>query len=533
MITINKLTYSVGARKILDNISFNVEDEENVALVGPNGAGKSTLVKMLVRELSPNEGEIIISKSIKDLGYMPQQIDDLGELPNKSVLDFMLSGRRLDTISSLLEKKLEEMRKPELSIEESEKLASQYSDCLEEFQKRGGYAAESELLEILTGMNLSEINLDQNVRTLSGGQKTKLAFGRVLFSRPALMILDEPTNHLDEETLDWVVRYLKGFKGTLIMVSHAPSILDEIVEKIVYLNGNGTCATFKGNFSDFVQKKSELDQAQTRLHAKQQKEAERLEIFIKRWRGSTRKKVAQVRDREKKIERLKKKMVEAPISQASILLDFPVKIDPISHVLDVQEVNKSFEGRKVLDNISFSLYRGERMAIVGPNGAGKTTLLKMVAGILKPDKGSIILGDRVDIGYYAQEHEFLDPDKNLLEELMAISDLSQTHLRSILAHFLFPGNKVFTKISSLSLGERSRLALAKLVVVGHNLLVLDEPTNHLDFVAREKVKEALSKYSGTILIVTHDREFIRGIGAEKVLLLPENRFGYLEQIIRE
>jgi ATPase subunit of ABC transporter with duplicated ATPase domains len=531
VIAFDKVSYTVADRNIIDEVSVTMADGERVAIVGPNGAGKSTLVKMLMGQLSPTSGEIRLPKVKPIIGYMPQHLGDLKDLPNLSVLDFMLSGRQLDQITTTMQEVIAEMNKGDHDDETAMDLARKYSAAFEEFLSRGGYQAEGELLEVLIGMRLDRLDLDQPISSLSGGQKTKLAFARVLFSNPDIMVLDEPTNHLDESTINWVVERLKALKGTLIMVSHEPSVLDELVEHILFLDGTGKAAMYSGNFSIFMGKKEKLEAAQAKLRGKQEREQEKLQTFISRWRGTTRKKVAQVRDREKKLRRLETEMVDAPRKQSQISLDFPVKVEPVSKVLSVTSVDKSYGENHVLHDVSFEIYRGERVAIMGPNGAGKTTLFKTIVGAISPDSGSIVFGDRVDLGYYAQEHETLDENKTLLEEISSISRLSQTQLRSVLAHFLFPGNKVFSKVGVLSFGERSRLALAKLVVAGHNLLVLDEPTNHLDVLAREQVKEAIKLYRGTVLIVTHDREFLRGIGAEKVLLLPENEYGYLEQVV--
>ncbi len=527
MISIKELTYEVASRTILDKVNFTVGDGERVAIIGPNGAGKSTLLKIIMERLDPTEGQIVRSKSSGSVGFMPQHLADLGQLPHQSVLDFMLSGRNLDTLTQIINQKLAEMEQTGLSRDEYTRLVREYSEAFDQFMEQGGYEAEGELLEILLRMNLDGLDLDQDIQTLSGGQKTKVAFARVLFSRPQVMILDEPTNHLDEETINWAVEYLKKFSGTLIMVSHIPSVLDELVTRIVYLDGSGKAAIFRGNFTEFQKKKLNLDAAQKKLRRKQEEEAERLSEFIEKWRG---KRPKLVKDREKKLERLREIMVEAPKVQRQISVTFPVSVQPVKKVLDVSNVHKTFGNNEVLHGVDIDFYRGERVAIMGPNGAGKSTLLKIIAGRLEPDSGKVILGDRVDIGYYAQEHESLDTTRTVLEEMMSVKSLNQSKARAILAHFLFQGNRVETLVGSLSLGERSRLVLAKLVASGHNMLLLDEPTNHLDVFAREQVKMALKKYEGTVLIVSHDSEFLEGIGVEKVLLLPEHKFGLMGRI---
>jgi ATPase subunit of ABC transporter with duplicated ATPase domains len=527
VISIEELSYEVGTRTILDKVSFTVGDGDRVAIVGPNGAGKSTLLKIILEKLDPTEGRIVKSKSSGTIGFMPQHLGDLGPLPRQSVLDFMLSGRNLDTLTETINRKLGEMEQTGLSQDEYMRLAREYSLAFDQFMANGGYDAEGELLDILLGMSLTGLDLDQDVQTLSGGQKTKLAFARVLFSRPQVMVLDEPTNHLDEQTINWAVEFLKKFSGTLVMVSHIPSVLDELVNRIVYLDGSGKASIFKGNFTEFQKKKLNLDIAQEKLRREQEGEAERLSEFIEKWRG---KKPKLAKDREKKLERLRDSMVDAPVKQAQISITFPVSVQPVKRVLEVRNIHKAFGGNKVLHGVDIDFFRGERVAIMGPNGAGKSTLLKVIAGKLDPDVGKVTFGDRVDVGYYAQEHESLDTARTVLEEMMSVRGLNQSRARSILSHFLFQGDRVATRVGSLSLGERSRLALAKLVASGHNLLLLDEPTNHLDVFAREQVKMALREYEGTVLIISHDSDFLEGIGVEQVLLLPEHKFGLLGQI---
>jgi ATPase subunit of ABC transporter with duplicated ATPase domains len=530
LITVEGLDYSIGVRSIFDNVSFTIADGDRVAIVGPNGSGKSTLIKMLLGAVKPDSGTIRLPLRVTDIGFMPQHLADLGELPNMSVTDFVLSGRNLDQLTRTMEGKLREMDRKDLSEREMVKLAHDYSEAFEEFMARGGLTAEDELLNILIGMGLSGLGLDQDVRATSGGQKTKLAFARVLFAKPRVMILDEPTNHLDEDTIQWAVNYLKDYDGTLIVVSHNPSLIDELVTRVIFLDSSGKLQSFRGGYSDFLQKKSELDEARRRLGQKQDRQEAELREFIDRWSGTSGKKVAQVRDREKKLARLKEQHVAEITRQAQITARFPVKIQPVSKILSLSDVTKSYGDNAVLKGISLELFRGDRVAISGPNGAGKSTLLKIVARVIESDTGNVTFGDRVETGYYAQEHETLQLTDSVLETMAHIPDINQQKARSILAHFLFQGDRVFTKVGSLSLGERSRLALATLVAAGYNFLVLDEPTNHLDILAREQVKAALSRYEGTILVISHDLDFLQGIGVDKVLLMPEHKFTRLGQI---
>jgi ATP-binding cassette subfamily F protein 3 len=526
LISIENLTYTIGSRTIIDNISGSIADGDRVAIVGPNGAGKSTLLKLILGNLEPSGGKIV-STGPADIGYMPQHLADLGDLPEISVMDFMLSGRKLDSLMITIEKKLAEMNQPGLSETDSMRLAHEYSEAFDAFMANGGYDAEGELLDVLLGMGLSGLELDQDINTLSGGQKTKLAFARVLFAEPKIMILDEPTNHLDEKTIDWAVGYLLKFKGTLVMVSHVPSILDQLVTKIISLDGSGSAHIYRGNFSQFQKKKGQQDEVMVKVRHEQLKEEQKLMAFIDRWRSQ---KPKQVHDRERKLAKLRSEMVEAPLEQSQISIKFPGTVQPIQKVMVAKSLVKSYGSKRVLNGVTIDFERGERVAIMGPNGAGKSTLMKIIAGRINADSGSVTLGDRVDLGYYAQEHESLTLSNTVLTEMFEVTGISQARARSILAHFLFRGDRVTTKVGSLSLGERSRLAMAKLVASGHNLLLLDEPTNHLDVFAREQVKTALANYEGTVLIISHDREFVEGIGVDKILLLPENKFGFVGQV---
>lgn len=527
MISIKELTYTVGARTILNNIEITIADGDRVAIVGPNGAGKSTLLKLILGNIEPSDGKIMMTRGGGDIGYMPQHLADLGELPSISVTDFMLSGRKLDTLMKTIEDKLHEMNQSGLTEADSMRLAHEYSEAFEQFLAKGGYDAEGELLEVLLGMGLSELDLDQDINTLSGGQKTKLAFARVIFAKPAVMILDEPTNHLDEDTIKWAVDHLLGYAGTLVMVSHVPSILDQLVTKIISLDGSGKAVIYRGNFTEFQKKKSQQDTVLVKVRHEQEKEEEKLIAFIDRWRSQ---KPKQVHDRERKLAKLRSEMVDVVAVQAQISIKFPVTVQPIQKVLVAKDLQKSYGNVRVLSGVTIDFERGERVAIMGPNGAGKSTLMKIIAGKLTADSGNVSLGDRVDMGYYAQEHESLTLGNTVLTEMLEVSGISQARARSILAHFLFQGDRVATKVGSLSLGERSRLAMAKLVASGHNLLLLDEPTNHLDVFARGQVKTALANYEGTVLIISHDRDFVEGIGVDKILLLPENKFGFVGQV---
>lgn len=515
------MSYSIGARKILDNVEFTVEDGEKVALVGPNGSGKSTMIKIIMQTLIPESGKIIKSKNITNIAYMPQHISQIKDLPETSVTNFMLSVRNIDALQEELNSLLKQLNKSGLNLEVAEKLAKKYSDIHEEFISKGGYSSEDDLLNILVGIGLENIDLNKNVSELSGGQKTKLAFARVLFSRPDLMILDEPTNHLDCESISWATNFLKSYKGSLVIVSHDTSILDKITTKTIYFDGSGKSLVFKGNYSLFLKKKKALDENSEKQMNKLNAEKEKLETLIKKWKG---KKPKLVEDRRKKLERLSKEAPNATEKRKNIKLEIRSNRRSSLKLIELSSVFKKFGNTIVLDGVSFLVNRGDRIAISGENGAGKTTLLKILSKELMPNCGIVSYGNNVDIGYYAQEHEILNPNNQVWEEISSNSSLSTSKIRSLLAHFLFTDDHVFTKIGQLSLGEKSRLALAKILIKGANTLILDEPTNHLDIPSKGAIADALSIFDGTLIIVSHDEDFLSKIGIKKVFKLPQKEF---------
>lgn len=519
-ICFSKVSISFGERSILDNVSFLINQGERVGLVGPNGVGKTTIIKLILGELQPDSGSITVSKSAK-IGYMPQEFSDFEVPQNLTAQNFMLSVRGLDTLTERIEQICSALQ--ESSNEKG--LLLELAKLQENFERAGGYEASIKIKIIFSGLRIPEELVQKPISAFSGGLKRRLLLAQILYLDPDILLLDEPTNHLDEEGLMWLGDYLGSFKGTVIAVSHHQEFLDKFCRKILYLNPN-TCKveTYKGNYSFFLSLKDKRERQQTRLAVFQEEERKRLQAFVDRWRAGTRAKQAQ--SRLKILEKMEE--IEKPKKERKIKLNFPVKERSGDPVISVKNVTKIYEREPVFPPLSFYIRRGERILIAGPNGAGKTTLLKMIAGIEKPTEGQINLGYKVSVGYYDQEGKTLDLSLTPIEQLKRdFPNASYQRVRQVLGHFLLSAQSEIP-ISRLSQGEKCRLILAQLMISGANFLVLDEPTNHLDAKSRQSLKEALMNYEGTIILVSHDKEFISGLGIRRVLSLPQGIWSWAE-----
>ncbi len=487
---------------VLKDVSFHINEHEKAAIVGINGAGKSTLLKIIMNELAADSGEVYLSKGAS-IGYLAQHQDiDTG----LTVFDVMLEVKR--DVLELSDK----MRALELKMKQEKDAAldalyEEYSRVTHEFELKNGYAYKSEITGILKGLGFNEDEFSRKVNTLSGGQKTRVYLGRLLLSKPDIILLDEPTNHLDLSAIAWLETYLKNFNGAVLIVAHDRYFLDRVAEKIIEID-NTRATAFLGNYTDYAAKKKALRDAQLKAYLNQQKEISHQEEVIEKLRSFNREKsVKRAESREKMLDKLDR--LEKPLE-----IDDAMKINLKPHkesgkdVLTVSGLSKAFD-EALFENIDFEIKRGERVAIIGGNGTGKTTLLKIINGLTAADSGRISFGTNVEIGYYDQEHQVLNPDNSLFEE---ISDsypyLNNTEIRNLLASFLFTKDDVFKLIGSLSGGEKGRVSLAKLMLSEANFLLLDEPTNHLDITSKEILEDALNSYSGTVLYVSHDRYFI-------------------------
>lgn len=522
ILSCNNISKSFGTDVIIKSCSFNIEDHEKAAIVGINGAGKSTLLKIITGIEPADTGLVTLAKD-KTLGYLAQQ-QNLGS--DNTIYDELLSVKQyiLD-----IEKELRsiEKRMNTADGDELENLMKKYSDLNHRFEMENGYAYKSEITGVLKGLGFSEEDFTLNVNTLSGGQKTRVALGRLLLAKPDIILLDEPTNHLDMESIRWLENYLLNYNGAVLIVAHDRYFLDKIVSKIIELD-NGVATVFSGNYTDYAAKKAILRNMKLKEYLNQQREIKHQEDVITKLKQFNREKsIKRAESREKMLDKIE--IVDKP-QELNDKMNIKLEPNVVSgnDVLTISGLSKSFDDITLFDNIDIEIKRGERVALIGNNGTGKTTILKLINGIIEPDSGSIYLGAKVNIGYYDQEHHVLDPDKTIFDEIRdAYPDLNNTQIRNTLAAFLFTNEDVFKYIRDLSGGEKGRVSLAKLMLSNANFLILDEPTNHLDIVSKEILENALNNYTGTVLFVSHDRYFINAAATRIIELSNKTVVNYI------
>lgn len=522
---IDNLSLSFGTAEVYKNLTVEFNQNDKVGIIGVNGAGKTTLFKLILGELTPDAGTITVSSKI---GYLPQVIEDNFD-KEMSVFDYLLSARPIKELENKLTNLYEQIatEKNEHNLKKYMKDITKVEDELTYYEQ---YNAESELLKIIAGMNIDDALLDLKLKNLSGGQKSKIAFARLLYSKPETLLLDEPTNHLDLDTKDYIIEYLKNYKGLILVISHNTSFLDEITNKTLYIDKNKKTGTlYNGSYSKYEKIKKERELATSRLHDKQQKEEEKLKEIIARYIRGNEKKANIAKDRQKKLEKLLSEKVE--VEKKNKYTKFKINIKYPSYSIPISCNNLTFgytEENLLYQNLTFDLIRGEKFLIVGENGIGKTTLLKLIMNILTPLEGSINISEKTLIGYYAQEHDLLNKEKTIKENF-SDSGLTDYELRRFLGSFLFTNDDIFKKINILSPGERSRVALAKIALSGANTLLLDEPTNHLDPMTQLIIADTFKDYEGTMLVVSHNLEFVDNLGIERMLLLPSGRIMYYDK----
>lgn len=522
ILSCNNITKTFGTDAILSDCSFYIEEREKAAIVGPNGAGKSTLLKIIMGELPADDGTVTVSKD-KTLGYLAQH-QNLSS--DGTIYDELLSVKK-DIIA--LEEKIRktEQQMKNATGEQLDTLLDQYTKMNHQFELENGYAYRSEIVGVLKGLGFTEDDFSLPVNTLSGGQKTRVALGKLLLSKPDIILLDEPTNHLDMESIRWLENYLLGYNGSVIIVAHDRYFLDRIVTKIIEIE-NTHVTVFSGNYTAYADKKKILRNMQLKEYLNQQREIKhQQEVITKLKQFNREKSIKRAESREKMLDKLE--VVDKP---AEINDKMNIELNPSvisgNDVLSVSHLSKAFDDNTLFTDISFDIKRGERVALIGNNGTGKTTILKIINDILPADSGEIKLGSKVTIGYYDQEHHVLDPDKTLFDELQdAYPDLNNTQIRNTLAAFLFTNDDVFKYIRDLSGGERGRVSLAKLMLSNANFLILDEPTNHLDMVSKEILENALNSYTGTVLYVSHDRYFINTTATRIIELVGQTTVNYI------
>ncbi len=503
LLSCDHITKSFGENTILSDVTFHINEHEKCAIVGINGVGKTTLLKIITGEEPCDDGNVFMGGGYT-LGYLKQNQDidsartiyEEISLVKQDVFDLELKIRTLENDMKALQGS------------ELDKMLDEYHRCVTEFEQKEGYSTYSEITGIIKGLGFSEKQFNQTINTLSGGQKTRVALGKILLSKPDLIILDEPTNHLDMNSISWLEGFISSYRGAVLIVSHDRYFLDKTVTKVVELD-NTKCTVFSGNYSAYSEKKAFLKTSLMKAYENQQREIKHQEEVITKLKQFNREKsIKRAESREKmlnKIDRIKK-----PFEINSAMnISFTPRFESGNDVLTVRGLSKSFGDNHLFSNIDFDIKKGERIAILGDNGTGKTTLLKIITELEEADGGNIRIGTNVNIGYYDQEQQVLNNNNSIIDEIHdTYPDMTQTEIRNLLAAFLFTGDDVFKMIGDLSGGEKGRVSLAKLMLSEANFLILDEPTNHLDIISKEILENAINNYKGTVLYVSHDRYFV-------------------------
>ncbi|MBB6217576.1 ATP-binding cassette subfamily F protein 3 [Anaerosolibacter carboniphilus] len=526
ILSCNNLSKSFGIDVILDQISFSVNQGDKVGIVGANGAGKTTLFRILTGQYPHDAGDIYLSKNLS-IGYLEQTSTLQQE--NTIFQEVLQVFQELITMEENLRSLEQDIaRASESSNSDAlHSLMETYAHLSDEFQNRNGYGYRSELRGVLKGLGFRDEEFDQPIYQLSGGQKTRLNLAKLLLKQPDILMLDEPTNHLDIEATEWLEAFLKAYKGTILIISHDRYFLDEIVDKIFEIE-NTSLTIYQGNYSDYVDKKKVLFEQQLKEYETQQKEIHRQEEIIRRFKQHGTEKLAKrARSREKRLDHVE--TIDRPLwYNKRTKIRFETQIKSGDDVLKVENLSKCFEDNRLFQNVDFEVYRGDKIGLIGPNGIGKSTLLKILLGKLNYDTGMMKVGHHVNLGYYDQEQSDLNLSNTIIDEIWQENiRFTQTEVRTLLGSFLFSSEDVFKIISTLSGGEKSRIALLKLVLSKANFLLMDEPTNHLDIASKEVLEDALLGYDGTLLVISHDRYFLNKVTNKILELSPDGVLQYL------
>ncbi len=526
VLSCNNISKSFGVDSILNDISFTVNEGDKVGVVGINGTGKTTLFKILSGEYSYDNGDIYTSKTT-EMGYLEQNMNFESK---NNILNEVLTVFN-DLIN--MEKNLRDMeakisiQSEQISSEDLEKLMNEYSHKLELFSDKNGYGYKSEVKGVLKGLGFSNEDMDKNVNILSGGEKTRVLLAKILLKKPTLLLLDEPTNHLDTDAVEWLEFFLKQYKGSVLIISHDRYFLDQTVNRVFELH-HKTLSAYNGNYSEFVKKSKIEKEIEQRKYEDQQREIKRQEDVIDKLKSFGREKqVKRARSREKALDKID--VIKKPESDAKkARIRFEPCVTSGNDVLSVENLSVGYDDNTLFKNVDFNIYKGEKVALIGPNGIGKSSLFKVLMNNLKLIDGNFKLGENVNIGYFHQEQKTLNLDNTIIDEIWNENKLlQQSTIRTMLAAFLFEDEEVFKKISTLSGGERARVALLKLMLSKSNFLLLDEPTNHLDINSKEVLEEALSNYEGTLFVISHDRYFLNTVADKIILLSPDGIKEYL------
>jgi ATPase subunit of ABC transporter with duplicated ATPase domains len=523
VLQVRELAVEVGGTVVLEGASFTVRARDKVGLVGRNGAGKTSLLKVLGAQAQPAAGVV---HRTGGLGYLPQDPRVDGVPDHTLALTYVLSGRGLDEAAVRLEK-----LRLRLEEDPSDLNVARFSRAEDAFRDNGGYAAESEVRRLASGLGLAADRVDQPIGVLSGGERRRIELARILFAGSDLLLLDEPTNHLDIDARDWLLSFLRSYRGALVVVSHDLELLDEAITRVLHLDRSaddetGALHEYRGTYSEYLVARRRDEERLAKLASRQQAEVKRLQVLVDRF-GAKASKAAMAHSLEKRIARIEAGGVDAPRAARELRVRLPDPPQPGRTVLEVQGLAKAYGALRVFDDLCFDVGRGERMLIMGLNGAGKTSLLRILADDADADAGTIAWGHNVTVGYYAQEHEGIVGGRSLLEHMREQAPaLGDVEHRRILGMFGLTGDKAHQDAGTLSGGEKTKLALAQLVVGRHNVLLLDEPTNNLDPGSRRATADALAGWRGTLVIVSHDTEFVRQLDPDRALLMPDGDLDY-------
>jgi ATPase subunit of ABC transporter with duplicated ATPase domains len=512
VLQVRDLAVEVGGRSTLTGASFSLRAGDKVGLVGRNGAGKTSLLRVLAGSVDPSAGVVLRPRHT---GYLSQDPPARHDAPDETALSRVLAGRGLDAAA----RRLAELHAA-VDADPSARNIRMYSNAEEAFRDDGGYAAESEVRRIAAGLGLGDDRLELPIGALSGGERRRVELARILFAGDDLLLLDEPTNHLDVDAKQWLVSFLRSFRGALLVVSHDPALLDRAITRVLHLD-EGELIDYRGTYSQYLQARAADEERRRRLAARQDAEIRRLKSLADVMRHQTQRRARAAKSLDKRVERMQADRVDAARTRRAIAVELPEPPRAGAVVLEVADLAKAFGPKVVFEDVGFELGRGERMLMLGLNGAGKTTLLRAIVGELEPELGTVRLGHNVSLGYYAQEHEGIRRGRTVLEHVRETSGSADQYLRGLLGTFGLRGDVVFQDASTLSSGEKTKLALAMLVTGAHNLLVLDEPTNNLDASSRTAIGAALRDWAGAMLLVSHDTEFVEELRPDRVLLMPE------------
>ena len=517
LISVQNLQKGFGVHEVLRDVTFSLQKGEKMGLVGVNGCGKTTLMRLLTGEEQPDSGSVHMNKDLR-IGYLAQ-IDDIA-------LTDTVWGAMLRVFEPIIamERRLAELER-ELAQHSGDeamtlRLSAEYQRLTEQFDRAEGYAYEGEMIGVLCGLGISREMFERKVATLSGGERTRLSLSKLLLQKPDVLLMDEPTNHLDLEAIEWLQNYLTDYKGSLLLISHDRYFLDRVCTTMGEML-SGRINKFTGNYTEYMKKRTAEFEARMKAYQLQQKEIDRERAIIERYRSFNREKsIRAAESRQKRLDKVER--LDKPEEESHVRFAFDVRRRMGEEAMEVKNLQKSYDDQPIFHDINFKLRTGDRVALIGPNGVGKSTLFKILMNRLAPDKGSVRFGVNVDIGYYDQHQQELNPENTMLNEVWnAFPSMEQSKVRGALGLFLFSGDDVFAKINSLSGGERGRVALTKLMLRKDNLLLLDEPTNHLDMDSREVLEDALSDFPGTILAISHDRYFINRF-ADRVMVMNDD-----------